>query len=453
VIQPARNRRRADHAEQVVRHLVMVNRLRRRYDKGHIRVRQGVEVFIDAVREFLDLRRRTVLRIIMREGSLTHDRRLLAHGEDTVEELARLLVQLDCGGIAFRANLTAASMNALLDWMAGVRAQPEPNSCAGLEFIGESAVDRATGSSAPFGLSELDRVFQIAAASRYSLEQLHRESAAGHALDYSQITQHARWVMDGLASEGRRVTAPVFLSPPAADPVGQATNVFLLAIALLHPYARDARELESFCIAALLHDIGRAHLSPNGRLGGTAHATAEGDRHPYLGADTLLAIRELPPLAIEVAFAHHLQDDDRGYPAMRQMLRPSPVADAVQIAELIEQRSASGADGKAMSFPTILSGLMEEPGLLSKQDVIQAYLADLTPTPPGTMVRFESGSIGVVFDVDPGNPERPRVAIIRDSSGHHFEFPTVLDLRDVDDAALGIAEPLARPARPLDTER
>ena len=453
MIEPVRNRRRADHAEQVVRKLVTVNRLRRRYDKGHIRVRQGVEVFIDAVREFLDLRRRTVLRIVMREGNLTHDRRLLAHGEDTVEELARLLVQLDCGGIAFRSNLTAASMNALLDWMAGVRAQPEPDSCAGLAFIGESAVDRATGSSAPFGLSELDRVFQIAAASRYALEQLHREMAAGHALDYSQITQHARWVMDGLASEGRRVTAPVFLSPRATDPVDHATNVFLLAVALLHPYARDARELESFCIAALLHDIGRANVSPNDRLGGTAHAAAEAECHPYLGADALLEVHELPPLAIEVAYAHHLQDGDRGLPAMREMLRPSPVSDAIQIADLIEQRLAHGADCKAMSFPTILSGLMEEPGLLPKQDVIQAYLADLTPTPPGTMVRLESGSIGVVFDVDPNDPERPRVAIIRDSSGHHFEFPTVLDLRDMDDAALGIAEPLPRPARSLSTER
>jgi len=452
VIQPPRRRAVANEPEDVIRLLVMVNRLRRRYHKGHSRVRRAVIEFIGAVADFLQRRDRTTFRIILRDGNLTHDSRLLAHGEESVEELARLLTAIECTGIVFRADLTGASMNALLDWMAGDRERPAEDSCAGLEFIGASPIDRASVVTAPLGLAELDRVYQIAAASRYALEQIFGELRNGHALDLAQVNQLVQWIADRLESEGRRVVAPVFLSPPDPTPAGHANNVFLLALAVLHPYARDRRELESFCAAALLHDVGMAR-NPSDRGGPRAvRDAAEGERHPSIGADILLRCHGIPAVAIEVAFSHHLLDEGQGFPALCDPLRPSPVADVVQIADRVEHLTGRSAERKGASFPEALSVLMEEPAMQSKRDAIQTFLADLTPTPPGSLVRVRSGALGVVLDVNPDAPDRPRVALLQDGSGRDLDRPIVIDLLDDTDGNQSIVETLLRPPRLLSPE-
>jgi len=432
--------------QDVVRLLVMVNRLRHRYHKGHSRVRTASTEFIDALTGFLRQRGRSAFRITLRNGQLVHDNTPIFEGDESVRELARLLEGLGCGGIAFRSDLTSTSVNALLDWLGGKREQPAKGTCAGIEFLGQSPMDRAATARAPFGLRELDTAFQVAAATRHTLAQIFDEVRNDHPLDSSQVHQLVRWVSGHIRQLGSAIAAPVFLSPTNDSPAGHATHVFLLSMALLRGYARDRNELERFCAATLLHDIGIACAKP------TARRTAEQDRHPQEGADLLLRTPGVDPMAVEVAFTHHLIDPGEESSSVELPIQPGPVADTVHIADRIERMTGRTQGSKAVRFLDALDDLMNEPGLESKHDVVQAYLADLTPYPPGSLVRVRNDAVGVVLHVYPDSPDRPRIALVQDGAGRDLAEPVLIELLETDDADHSIAETLMRPSHSLQSK-
>jgi putative two-component system response regulator len=85
----------------------------------------------------------------------------------------------------------------------------------------------------------------------------------------------------------------------------------------------DDAWIENLRVAASLHDIGKvgipdAVLLKEGRLSEAERTTIE--RHPTLGADTLLAIRQrlgadpLIEMSVQICLMHHEKWDGSGYP-------------------------------------------------------------------------------------------------------------------------------------------
>jgi len=434
----ARRHHGVDLAETALQRLV-----RRSHDKGHSRVRAAVHEFIDAVAEFLATHDRDTLRLVVRDRRLTHDGRALGLGDGTVAAIGKLLSKRECGGVVFRGDLTGASVNALLDWLMGRRARPAAASCSGMEVLEPSALDRAAPERAPMGLTDLGRVFHLAEAGHMLLEQVGGEIRQGHGLDTVEIREFARWTADVLAEEGLRIAAPALLRPPKPALFGRASHVYLLSMALLHVYARDRAELERYCLAAFMHDIGLS-LVPESAFSGELppeERTRLLRMHPEYGADILLGSPGIPSLAVEVAYCHHLREENRGFPATSRRLRPGPVTDVVQVADRLEQ--LAGGD-EPLLFRDALAALMDDPEMAGKEDVIHAFHTALTPTPPGTRVRVESGALGVVVDAFPETPQRPRIALVEDRNGRRIAEPVVVDLRDGEDDGQRIETVLPR---------
>ena len=87
-----------------------------------------------------------------------------------------------------------------------------------------------------------------------------------------------------------------------------------------------------------------------------------------------------------------------------------------------------------------------------KHDVVQAYLADLTPYPPGSLVRVRNDAVGVVLHVYPDSPDRPRIALVQDGAGRDLAEPVLIELLETDDADHSIAETLMRPSHSLQSK-
>ncbi|MEM8883080.1 MAG: HD domain-containing phosphohydrolase [Planctomycetota bacterium] len=449
MIQQVNRRASRDHAEYALQRFATCFGVRRSHDKGHSRVRTAVSEFIEAVADALAAEQRDTLRLVLRDGRITHDGRALGLGDGTINALGKLFCKRECGGLVLRADLTGASVNALLDWLMGRRARPGTGSCTGMEVLAPSALERTMGEQAPFGIPELRRSFHLAAASHALLQQIAGEIRNGHTLDATEVRELARWAADVAADEGLRIAAPALLAQPADGPFGHSAHVFLLAAAFLHPYARDREEMENFCIAALLHDIGLARVPSRALHRGHDRTSEDWEawrRHPEYGVDLLLGAGGLPALAVEVAFCHHLGDDNRGFPATSRRIQPGPVTAAVQVADGIARLTRAGHDHPPLLFPEALTRLMGEPGMASKQDVIHAYHTELTRTPPGTRVRVGSGATGIVVDAFPENPQRPVLALVEDREGHRLPERVLIDLRESEDIAHEITEILPRAA-------
>ena len=447
MIQSMNRRASVDLAEHSLQRLTTCFGVRRSHDKGHSRVRAAIDEFIESVHAFLDSEGRDSLRLVVRDRRLTHDGRALGLGDGTIAAIGKLLGNRECGGVVFRSDLTASSVNALLDWLMGRRARPASASCSGMEVLEPSALDLAAPERAPLGLNDLRRVFHLAEAGHALLVQVGNEVRQGHNLDSAEIREFARWTADVVSTEGLRIAAPALLRSPPHGIFGHSSHVYLLAMAMLHSYARDREELEQFCIAAFLHDIGlsRVPIKVLRKKDRTAEEVARVQLHPEYGADILLNSPGIPSLAVEVAFCHHIRDENTGFPATSRRLRPGPVTDVIQVADRLEQLISPRRFGETMLFREALGTLINDEGLASKRDVVHAFHTGLTPTPPGSRVRVRSGAIGVVVDAFPEQPQRPRIALIEDHSGERISEPVLVDLRESEEEPYQIDYVLPRP--------
>lgn len=98
-----------------------------------------------------------------------------------------------------------------------------------------------------------------------------------------------------------------------------ALNVSVLAMALAEFVGLGPREVRTFGIAGLLHDLGKVKIPPEilhkpGRL--TADERQVMNRHPVEGARLILEGEEHLDLAAVVAYEHHIRIDGGGYPAL-----------------------------------------------------------------------------------------------------------------------------------------
>ncbi len=432
MIQPITRRPARDVSEEVLQRLASCLGVRRSHDKGHSRARAAINELIGAIQDSLAANDRKALRLLVRDGRITHDGRALGLGDGTIHAIGKLMKKRGCGGLVFRDNITSASVNALLDWLMGRRGRPAASTCTGMEVLHPSPLDRSSTNRAPLGLDKFQRVFHLAEASHALMNQIGSEIRQGHVLDLSEVRELARWTAEVLADEGLRVVAPALLNPPEQSAFGHASQVYLIACAFLHPYARSREELESYCMAAFLHDIGIAHV-PDDLLRRAGRATDEGEaefrNHPRYGADILLQCSGLPPLALEVAYCHHFQDDDGGYPEFQTALRSGPVSDAVQVADRLEQLIRTGRGHPRLSVDQALDAMLDDSAMASRHDVIHAYRTGLTTMPPGTRVRLRTGARAVVLDAFPETPLRPCLAITEDRTGRRLREPVLLDLR------------------------
>ncbi|HEX6694318.1 MAG TPA: HD domain-containing phosphohydrolase [Longimicrobiales bacterium] len=99
-----------------------------------------------------------------------------------------------------------------------------------------------------------------------------------------------------------------------------AMNVSVLAMALSEFIGLGPKDVRTFGVAGLLHDIGKVHvpleiLTKAGKL--TPEERAIMNMHTVEGARIIISTEEQLDLAAIVAYEHHIMIDGGGYPAMR----------------------------------------------------------------------------------------------------------------------------------------
>jgi len=221
-----------------------------------------------------------------------------------------------------------------------------------------------------------------------------------------------------------------------------ATNVCVLSTAFAALFGEDRARLAPVCQAALLHDIGKLSLPSEILLTQGEPDAAEAEllrRHPIEGARALEEADAARPLAVAVAFEHHMQYDLKGYPKPGADDRPHPVSMLVQVADAYDNLTAPRPGRAPLSRVRAMEEIAAGAGTVFDPAIVKGFLAMMGYYVPGALVELDAGEVAVVEAMHGDDPSRPAVKVLRGG-----EPGARIDLREKS-AAGGYRKTILRP--------
>lgn len=210
-------------------------------------------------------------------------------------------------------------------------------------------------------------------------------------------------------------------------------NVCILAVAQIEALGGDARALQEFGLAAMMHDIGKTVLpseilSKPGKL--TPEEFALVQRHPQDGVHILRETPGVPDLALLVALEHHMRFNHGGYPHTHHPRPLHPCSLMTNLADTYDAMRSRRSYQEESPPEKVAAVIAERAGVDFHPLLARAFLQVMGAYPPGTRVRLDTGEEALVVRVNPANPYRPVVRLLRDSTGDALQRLEIVDLMD-----------------------
>ena len=263
------------------------------------------------------------------------------------------------------------------------------------------------------GIRELEAEPEIATATialtlreeAQTVGWLHEEMLEGHELPLAEAEAVVRSLSVAMHGDQAMVMPLLRLRRYDEYTTTHSLNVCVLAMALSEWVGLGARDVRSFGVAGLLHDIGKIRiptdiLNKAGRLSPEEREVM--NQHPVEGARIIVDAEENLDLAAVVAYEHHIMLNGGGYPRFdyprdchqaSKMVHVCDVYDALRtnrpyraawpapkVLQYIEERSGTEFDPEtARSFVKMMG---EWEPRVATVDTVDATVAPASAAPP-----------------------------------------------------------------------
>jgi HD-GYP domain-containing protein (c-di-GMP phosphodiesterase class II) len=421
--------RDVERAEELVRCLASALSARRIYSPEHPRVKKAVRAFVAAIRAPASGQPQVCVTVT--GHTLEYEGMPITDNTATLR-LAMCLEEIRCSGVEFGTGLTPESASDFLEVL--LRGEPIPED--GMRLPGAQLFPWTKGEEEEDGefppLPEFDVPLLVYRAALDVLDQTMEKAGATSDLAMDDIGEVALWTAEESFSRGNQIVAPTQIVRQDKHTWQHSVNVFLITTAVLQPFARDPRELARFGQAAFLHDIGKSRvpreiLNKRDRLTDAEFEIMQ--RHTEHAVEILASCPDVDPLALEVAYCHHMRDDGHGYPRPFEGIRPGPVSDVVQVVDMFEALTAPRPYKGGLSVAEAVKTILKTPGMGSKRTAMGLLVRRLTVAPPGSEVVLDTGEHAIVIQTHEEAPLRPLVRFITDVKGVPLDKPFDVDLR------------------------
>lgn len=209
-----------------------------------------------------------------------------------------------------------------------------------------------------------------------------------------------------------------------------SVNVAVLSLILGIQLQLNKDKLYDLCLGALIHDIGKA-LVPKEVLLKNDKLTEEEfeivKEHTKKGYDFVKGSTDISSPARIIALQHHEREDGMGYPEGRSREEINELAKIVAVADVYDALTSDRTYRKALSPNDAVEYIMAHGQTQFSYEVVKAFARCIVPYPEGTIVRLSNGEIGVVIEVFPNFPLRPKLKMI--NKNDEKEEDRYIDLR------------------------
>ncbi len=217
-----------------------------------------------------------------------------------------------------------------------------------------------------------------------------------------------------------------------------SVNVCMFSLAIGHRVGLPRTRLAELGIAALFHDIGKVSVPASvlNKVG-----MLDVDEWKALRNHTLTGVQLLSKMprcnqqiirSLVVAFQHHINMDQTGYPSAEAEVPLDLYSKIVRIADTFDAMTTERPYMNKVHSPhEALQYLLSQAGTKFDPVLVKAFAASLGIFPAGTVVRLNTGETAIVVKHDPNDePDMPVVKIIRNADGTQASGEEIVDLKD-----------------------
>ena len=294
-----------------------------------------------------------------------------------------------------------------------------------LEAIGEKQ------SSAHASMEdEVATAFSICARSKAAVLHMFNHARMGAVIELEQIVAVVDDISNSILRHPHALISLARLKNANEYTYMHSVAVCALMIALARQLKLSEALVHEAGIAGLLHDIGKvtisdAILDKPGKLTDVEYATV--CNHPQAGAAILVSCQQVSALVVDACLHHHEKIDGSGYPSRLSGDQISLFARMAAVCDVYDAITSDRPYKKGWGPAESIHKMAEWHGHFDEK-VFEGFVRTVGIYPVGSLVRLQSGALGVVIEQHEKSLLTPKVNVLFLASRRSAILPRIVDL-------------------------
>ncbi len=291
---------------------------------------------------------------------------------------------------------------------------------------------QAVRETAPASISEeLARAAKICAQAKRAVTSMFQEARMGKAVDAGNATKLVEEISDSVTRNPGALISLARLKTADDYTYMHSVAVCALMIALGRQLKLDEDLVRKLGIAGLLHDLGKA-MMPMEVLNKPGKLTDDEFRimksHPEEGYKLLQDSSGVDDISFDVVLHHHEKTDGSGYPKGLKDSEISLYAKMGAVCDVYDAITSNRPYKAGWDPAESLRKMAEWANGHFDPAVFQAFVKSLGIYPIGSLIRLNSGRLGIVIEQSPRSLLAPRIKVFFSTRSNARIKPEIIDL-------------------------